>query len=171
MLYSGNFFFVLLNFILTNVWQYSAKFIPDEDGEWEFGLNLAGRGNMFLDRKLVIDLSAAPFNPDALFGAGTQDMRSFVKDLKAGQAYDLEIRISNADFANQALPFPFWGVIRAGGIKNVDGDAAIQQAVELAKESDGQWSFSFFIKILLNHYFIFSCNLNYWIEQRVCSCI
>jgi beta-glucosidase len=92
---------------------------------------------MFLDHKLIIDLSAAPFNPGALFGTGTQDVRSLVKDLKAGQGYDLEIRISNADFATYALPFPFWGVIRAGGVKQIDGDAAIQQAVELAKESDG----------------------------------
>ena len=119
---------------------------------------------MFLDHKLVIDLSAAPFNPEALFGAGPQDVRSLVKDLKAGQGYDLEIRISNADFATSALPFPFWGVIRAGGIQNIGGDAAIQQAVELAKESDGQWSSPFFIKTLLNRHFLFSYSLNYWIE-------
>lgn len=117
---------------------------------------------MFLDHKLVIDLSAAPFNPGALFGAA-QDVRSLVKDLKAGQGYNLEIRISNADFATYALPFPFWGVIRAGGIKQLDGDTAIQQAVGLAKESDGQWS-AFIIKSLVNHHFLFSYSLNYWVE-------
>jgi len=122
---------------------------------------------MFLDHKLVIDLSTAPFNPDVLFGAGTQEVRSLVKDLKAGRGYDLEIRISNADFATYALPFPFWGVIRAGGIKYIDGDAAIQQAVELAKESHGLWS-SFIIKTLVNHHFLFSRSLDYWIEPRVC---
>ncbi|KAF8969399.1 glycoside hydrolase family 3 protein [Flammula alnicola] len=96
---------------------YSAKFIPDEDGDWELGLNITGRGNLFIDQKLVIDLSTA-------------------LGLKAGQEYDLEIRICNADFAAQGTPFPCWGVIRAGGIRVVDGESAVQAAVSLAKDSD-----------------------------------
>lgn len=63
------------------------------------------------------------------------------KGLKASQEYDLEIRISNAYFASQGLPFPCWGVIRAGGIHLVDADVAIQKAAALAQESDGLFFF------------------------------
>lgn len=70
-----------------------------------------------------------------------KDVRGVAKGLKAGQEYDLEIRVSNAALASVALPFHCWGVIRAGGIRVVDADKAIQEAVVLAKESDGLFAY------------------------------
>ncbi|KAF8165588.1 glycoside hydrolase family 3 protein [Crassisporium funariophilum] len=124
---------------------YSTKFIPDEDGDWEIGMNLAGAGNLFIDQKLVVDLSTAPVQGEAFFGLGTEDVRTTVKGLKAGQSYDLEIRLSNADFAARGSPFLCWGGIRVGAVRDVDGDAAIQEAVQLAKESDGSSNLSHLI--------------------------
>lgn len=118
--------------------QYSTKFIPDEDGDWEIGLNVAGIGNLFIDGKLVIDLSTDPVQGEAFFGLGTIDVRTVVKGLKAGQEYSLEIRLSNADFVARGSPFICWGGIRLGGIRQFGGDEAIEEAVQLAKESDGE---------------------------------
>ncbi|PPQ71098.1 hypothetical protein CVT24_009849 [Panaeolus cyanescens] len=121
---------------LVCFYSYKAKFTPDQSGDWEFGLNLAGRGNLFLDGKLVIDLSTAPEQGESFFGMGTTDIRQVAKDLTAGQAYDLEIRVSSAEFVARGTPFPCWGGIRAGAIRDLSDDAHIQEAVQLAKSSD-----------------------------------
>ncbi|KJA29791.1 glycoside hydrolase family 3 protein [Hypholoma sublateritium FD-334 SS-4] len=114
--------------------RYSTKFTPDEDGDWELGLNIIGHGNLFIDHKLVVEF--IPTVEGGLDPFNGKDIRGIAKGLKAGQEYDLEIRVSNAVLAAVALPFRCWGVIRAGGIRIVDADEAIQEAVVLAKESD-----------------------------------
>ncbi|RDB19825.1 putative beta-glucosidase I [Hypsizygus marmoreus] len=121
---------------LTCWMRYTAKFTPDEDGDWEIGLSIAGSGNLFIDKKLVLDLSTNPIQGDSFFGLGTTDVRTFAKDLKAGQTYDLELRLSNGDFVARGAPFICWGGIRLGGIRQIDGDDAIVKAVQLAKDSD-----------------------------------
>ncbi|KAG6850899.1 hypothetical protein H0H93_006725 [Arthromyces matolae] len=115
--------------------RFTAKFTPDHDGEWEFGMSLAGQGNLFIDQKLVIDLSK-PEQGDSFFGLGSPDLRGVVKDLKAGKAYDLEIRLSTAEFAARGSPFVCWGGVRLGGMRQISGDAALADAVRLAKDSD-----------------------------------
>ncbi|KAJ7180401.1 glycoside hydrolase family 3 protein [Mycena crocata] len=118
---------------------YSATFTPDEDGDWELGMNLAGSGNLFLDNKLIVDLSTDPVQGDSFFGLGTIDKRAVVKDLKAGQPYELQIRISTSDFAARGSPFICWGGIRLGGVRQFDGEEAIKEAAALARDSDGVW--------------------------------
>ncbi|KDR84011.1 hypothetical protein GALMADRAFT_236587 [Galerina marginata CBS 339.88] len=116
--------------------RYSAKFLPDEDGDWEIGMNIAGRGNLFINQKLVIDLSTAPVQGGSFFGLGTEEIRTVLTGLKAGQEYDLEIRTCSAEFVARGTPFRCWGGIRAGAIRIIDDDSAIQEAVKIAKESD-----------------------------------
>ncbi|KAH9482518.1 putative beta-glucosidase I [Psilocybe cubensis] len=123
-------------FLMDGIVKYSTKFVPDESGDWEIGMNIAGRGNLFMNGKLVIDLSTKPSRGEAFFGLGTEDVRVVVEGLKAGQEYDLEIRISNTEFAARGTPYVCWGGIRLGGIRKVDGRTAIQDAVQLAKLSD-----------------------------------
>jgi beta-glucosidase len=60
-----------------------------------------------------------------------------VKGLKAGQEYNLEIRLNNADFIAGGSPFTCRGGIRLGGIRQVEGEQAITEAAQLAKDSDG----------------------------------
>ncbi|KAL1708539.1 glycoside hydrolase family 3 protein, partial [Schizophyllum commune] len=116
--------------------RFSTKFTPDESGDWDFGLNLAGRGNLFLDGNLVIDLSTNPELGEAFFGLGTVDVKRTVKGLKAGQTYDLEIRINSADFQARSSPFECYGGIRLGAMPSTDAEVAIREAVEVARESD-----------------------------------
>lgn len=134
----------MLNYILfyfsifTRIYsQYAAKFIPDEDGDWEVGLAIAGTGNLFVDGKLAIDLSTNPIQGESFFGLGTIDVRTVIKDLKAGQSYNVEIRLSNSQFVARGSPFTCRGGIRFGTIRQVGEEDAIRDAVALAKESDG----------------------------------
>ncbi len=123
----------------TNL-QYSTSFIPDEDGDWELSMNITGRANLFLDKKLIIDLSTDPEQGDSFFGLGTVDIRATVPGLKAGQSYDLEIRLENADFIKRTPPFASWGGIRLGGARKIDPQVELKHAAELAREADGKVS-------------------------------
>lgn len=100
-------------------------------------MNLAGKGNLFLDGNLVIDLSTNPEQGEAFFGLGTVDLRAVVKGLTKGQTYDLEIRMNNASFLSRGSPFTCRGGIRLGGIRQIEEEQEIKNAAKLAKESDG----------------------------------
>jgi beta-glucosidase len=116
--------------------RYSAKFIPDEDGDWEFSLAIAGLGNFFFDGKLAIDLSTNAEQGESFFGLGTVDVRTVIKGLKAKQTYHMEIRIGNATFIAGGSPFTCRGGIQFGAIRQIGEEDAIRDAVALAKESD-----------------------------------
>ncbi|KAI0034128.1 glycoside hydrolase family 3 protein [Vararia minispora EC-137] len=116
--------------------KYTTIFTPDEDGDYEFDVSIAGKGTLFVDGKPVIDLMNAPLG-GAFFGLGTEDMRGVVRGLKAGQSVAIEMRMSNASFMSAGgAPFSTRGGIRLGAVRLVDADEAIAQAVSLAKESD-----------------------------------
>lgn len=72
---------------------------------------------------------------------GTTDVRRVVKDLKGGQEYDLEIRVSSEEFVARGTPFPCWGGIRAGAIRDLKDEEHIQEAVDLARSSDGMFKY------------------------------
>ncbi|KAH8830267.1 glycoside hydrolase family 3 protein [Flagelloscypha sp. PMI_526] len=116
--------------------RYSTTFVPDQDGDWNFSLNLAGEGNLFVDGNLVIDLSTDPKQGESFFGLGTIDVSNIVKDLKAGQTYSLEVRCSSAQFQSRGSPFTCWGGIRLGGQRVFNEEEAIADAAKLAKDTD-----------------------------------
>ncbi|KAF8213871.1 glycoside hydrolase family 3 protein [Mycena galopus ATCC 62051] len=115
--------------------RFSTAFIPDEDGDWEFGVYFAGRGNLFFNNKLVVDLSTNPEPGEEFFGLATIEKRVVVEGLKAGTSYDVELRIDTSDFAPRS-PLPCWGGLRIGGIRQFNGEEAIKDAAALAKDSD-----------------------------------
>lgn len=118
--------------------QYSTTFIPDQDGDWEIGLNVAGRGNLFIDDELVIELSHNPARGKGFFGLGTLDARALICNLKAGNKYKVEIRLNNAEFISRGVPFACRGGVRLGVVHHIDADEGIKAAAALAKESDGE---------------------------------
>ncbi len=121
--------------------QYTTTFTPDEDGDWDVSLSLAGKGNLFVDGKLVIDLSTDPQPGDSFFGLGTSDVRARIPGLKAGKGHAIEIRLGNADFIARGPPFFTRGGIRLGAVCNVGDDEGINAATKIAKEADGAHSF------------------------------
>ncbi|TFK43781.1 glycoside hydrolase family 3 protein [Crucibulum laeve] len=116
--------------------RYTTKFTPDEDGDWDFGMNLTGRGNLFINNELVINLSTNPEPGTAFFGLATADVRKVVKGLKAGWEYDLELRMCNEDFHARGSSFTFWGIVRVGGSRVLTEEEGINEAVEVARASD-----------------------------------
>lgn len=58
--------------------------------------------------------------------------------LKAGQTYNLEIRLENEDVTKRGAPFISWGGIRLGGARKIDYKLELEHAVKLAKEADGE---------------------------------
>ncbi|KAI0775382.1 glycoside hydrolase family 3 protein [Irpex lacteus] len=116
--------------------RYTTNFTPDEDGDWDIGLYIAGTGNLFIDGKLVIELSNNPPQGEAFFGLGTIDARALVPNLKKGQQYTVELRLSNQQFISRGSPFFCRGGLRLGAVKRIAPEEEIQQAVKLAKEAD-----------------------------------
>lgn len=116
--------------------KFTTTFTPDEDGDWKFDLSVSGRGNLFFDGRLVIDLSTNPVPGDAFFGMGTETKHAVIKDLKAGKPYSVEVRISNKEFVLSGPPFTAWGGMRLGGYKFVTDEQALIDANELARKAD-----------------------------------
>ncbi|KAG2013345.1 cellulose-binding beta-glucosidase [Coprinopsis cinerea AmutBmut pab1-1] len=121
---------------LTCWTRYTCTFIPDEDGDWEFELSIAGVGNLFFGGQLVIDLSTNPPLGGSWFDLGTKEIQAVVSGLKAGAAYQIEIRTSSEDFVDRGPPFPCWGGLRLGAARKIDHQRLIDDAVGLAKDSD-----------------------------------
>jgi hypothetical protein len=85
-----------------------------------------------------------------------------MKDLKAGQSYHAEIRLSNVEFFVMGSPFSSRGGIRLGGIRAIGDKEAIHEAVQLAKESDGLCDFFLFTACYLG---ILSCGPCCWTKS------
>lgn len=148
--------------------QYSTTFIPDEDGDWEFGFAIAGLGNLFIDGKLAIDLSTNPVQGELFFGLGTDEVRTVVKGLKAKQAYSVEARLGNAPFVAKGIPFTCWGGIQLGGLRQIGDEDAIRDAVNLAGESDGTGSWDvYFLESNIERRRYYSYHPCHRLESRV----
>ncbi|KIJ69935.1 glycoside hydrolase family 3 protein [Hydnomerulius pinastri MD-312] len=116
--------------------RYTSTFTPDESGDWQFGLNIAGRGNLFLDNTLLIDLSTNPPQGENFFEKGTADVLGLAKGLVKGQTYRLEVRLSNEEFVNRGPPVPCWGGLRIGAFCKFEEESGLRRAVDAAKEAD-----------------------------------
>lgn len=99
-------------------------------------MSLGGRGNLFIDQKLVLELSVDPPQGESFLGLGTVEVRAVLPGLKAGTEYDLEIRINNEEFVARGASPGMRGGFQLGGIHVVDPERALRQAVHLAKTSD-----------------------------------
>ncbi|EKM59267.1 glycoside hydrolase family 3 protein [Phanerochaete carnosa HHB-10118-sp] len=117
--------------------RFTATFVPDEDGDWEIGMNIAGRGNLFIDDKLVIELSINPKQGDSFFGLGTVDIRTVVKGLKAGTKHRVEVRLSNKAFIAGGAPFAARGGIQLDAIRRIDPEDGIKRALRDSSEREG----------------------------------
>ncbi|KAL4247045.1 glycosyl hydrolase 3 family protein [Abortiporus biennis] len=116
--------------------RYITHFKPDQDGDWELSLTIAGRGNLFFDKKLVIDLSTNPKPGKFSMELGTEEKRTVVKGLEAGKSYPLEVRIHNEDFIVRMPPFKCHGGLRIGAEHYSTPEKTLNDAVALAKEVD-----------------------------------
>ena len=113
--------------------QFSARlmtrFTPTEDGDYHFGLTSAGRSRLFVDDQLLVD-NWDDWEPgDTYFGSGSAEARG-VKELEAGQTYDLKVEYAALDSGSFGIK-----AVRLGASK-LPGEEALQRAAQLAAESD-----------------------------------
>lgn len=103
----------------------SGELIPDRDGTWELGLAGAGRARLFLDDRLLIDVT----EPDRFYRTGTAEHTADV-ELEAGRGYRLV-----AEFAVDTEMGIDLAGLRIGGRPRLAADAR-ERAVQAARSAD-----------------------------------
>jgi len=113
----------------------AGSFTPDENGEWEFGLAVAGQADLYLDDKLLVSNSKDQQRGDIFFGSGTVEVKNTMS-MKAGQKYKIEMKWSNLRPVVEGADLIGRGGFRIGASKIIDAKQAVKDAVEVAKSCD-----------------------------------
>jgi beta-glucosidase len=117
----------------------SAIFTPDVSGEWQWGLESAGRSVLRLDGEVVVD-NTTPTRGQGFYGAGSALVERECT-LERGRPYALEV-----DLWPRSAASPILGVRIAAGAP--EADDAFARAVEAARQaevavvvvgSNGEW--------------------------------
>lgn len=114
---------------------------PDRSGVWTFGVCSIGWARLYVDGQVVVDNTKQWAPGEAFFGMGSEEARGSVK-LEAGRSYKLEIRQYFDPDSGVPSPFLPRNAFRAGGYPDIDEKQAIEEAVQLARKSEGQNYFS-----------------------------
>jgi beta-glucosidase len=125
---SGDLYYITMEGILE----------PTESGIYDFGLTVAGTGELFIDGVLVVDNKTKQRQGTSFFGIGTPEERGS-KHLNSGQQYHVLVEYGTAPTSNLKLHgvVSFGpGGLRLGGCKRIDPEQAIQNAVDLAADVD-----------------------------------
>lgn len=111
---------------------------PTESGIYDFGLTVAGTGELFVDGELVIDNKSNQRQGTSFFGIGTVEERGS-KYLEAGKPHRIFVDYGTAPTSNLKLHgvVSFGpGGVRLGGCRRIDPEQAVKDAVELASQVD-----------------------------------
>jgi beta-glucosidase len=107
----------------------TGAFTPDESGVHRAGIYSAGRTRLFIDGKLVADNWSNWQKGRTFFEEGSDELVGELT-LEAGRAYAVVIEFVTTDFATLGL------AAFAAGIGKPLGDAAIAEAVRVAREAE-----------------------------------
>lgn len=113
-------------------------FEPVESGMYDFGLTVAGTGELFIDGEKIVDNKTNQRQGTSFFGIGTPEERGS-KYLEAHKRYHIMVDYGTAPTSNLKLHgvVSFGpGGLRVGGCKRIDKERAIQEAVDLAATFD-----------------------------------
>ncbi|KAJ5216204.1 uncharacterized protein N7498_002611 [Penicillium cinerascens] len=113
-------------------------FEPTESGIYDFGLTVAGTGELFIDGRKLIDNKINQRQGTSFFGIGTPEERGS-RYLKAKQQYKVLVDYGTAPTSNLKLHgvVSFGpGGLRVGCCKRIDIESSIQDAVDLAATAD-----------------------------------
>ncbi len=104
----------------------TTTFLPDEDGDWTFGLVAAGRAKLFVDGELVIDNWTEFERSPVFFGMGSKEKTGAVA-MTAGRARTLTVEYRAAT--------TFAAGIHVGAVRPMGADR-IAEAVAAATSAD-----------------------------------
>ncbi|KAL1848405.1 hypothetical protein Plec18170_008003 [Paecilomyces lecythidis] len=113
-------------------------YTPEEDGTYEFGVSVAGTGQLFIDEELVVDNTKNQHRGSAFFGSGTVEVKG-TKHLKAGTTYKVLFQFGSAatSHLNPRGVVAFGpGGFRFGGCKVLREEESIAAAVDLASKTE-----------------------------------
>jgi len=143
--------------------EMEASLTPDVGGEWEFGLCCQGTAMLFIDGKLVVDNATHQEPGNAFLGAGTKEVNGTAR-VEKGKTYRLLIQFGSAPTSRLVgkgvVTFRKGGVRLRGGPK-IDVEAAIGEAVEVARRAD-----QVVIVAGLNVSFAIHDAFSFWEEKR-----
>jgi beta-glucosidase len=115
-----------------------AEFVPEVDGEYEFGVAVYGTAKLYIDGKVVVDNETTQRAGSSFAGDGSVEEIESI-DLKAGQKYEILIEFASAPafkVIREGTAAFGGGGVRVGMALKIDTQKAIDAAVELAKSSD-----------------------------------
>ncbi|EFX05617.1 beta-glucosidase [Grosmannia clavigera kw1407] len=113
-------------------------FTPTESGMYDFGVTVAGTGQLFIDQELVVDNETVQNAGNSFFGMGTvEELGS--KVLEAGVPYTVLFRFGSAPLSKVTNPkvVSFGkGGFSFGASRRVETEQAIADAVSLAGSAE-----------------------------------
>ncbi|KAI0068485.1 beta-glucosidase [Artomyces pyxidatus] len=110
-----------------------------QDTTFEFGMSVSGRAKLWVDDKLVIDNWTRQRRGEEFFGCGSLEEKGTV-DLKAGKSHSIYVEFCNvrgpADTDEDEAVMDANAGVRLGGAAVQDPNAAMEEAIQLAKDAD-----------------------------------
>ncbi|WVQ77316.1 hypothetical protein IAR50_007000 [Cryptococcus sp. DSM 104548] len=118
--------------------QLDAIWTPEEGGEYEFGVSVTGKGWVWVDDELVVDVSMPVKRGSSFFGSGSVEVKGKVKVEKGKyQRYAFKMVHDTRPPASNEANTPFRNPgIRLGFAPVISPEQLLSNAVSLAKESD-----------------------------------
>lgn len=108
--------------------------IPEEDGQYEFGLQVSGTGLLFIDDVSIIDNKSNQKKGDFSFGSGTIEEKATIS-LKGGVLYKVGIEYGSAHTSE--IPGAIGcGSLHVGYRKCTDDNEEINRAVQIAQNNE-----------------------------------
>ncbi|KAK7207651.1 glycoside hydrolase superfamily [Myxozyma melibiosi] len=114
-----------------------ATYVPDETGDYKFGLTVYGTAKLFVDGKLIIDNETVQRPGESFFTRGTVEEVGVVH-LEAGKSYNIKVHFGSAKttkLKSNSVSFAGGG-LRVGVGRVIDEEAEILRAIEVAKGVD-----------------------------------
>lgn len=113
-------------------------FTPEEDGIYDFGVSVAGTGQLFIDGELVVDNTKNQRRGSSFFGSGTVEVKGS-KELKAGKTYNVLFQFGSAptsDLDMRGVVAFGPGGFKFGGCKRLSQEESITHAVDLSSKTE-----------------------------------
>ncbi|KAJ4263343.1 hypothetical protein NW762_006161 [Fusarium torreyae] len=125
---------------LADVWyaEIEGILVPEQSGEWDFGLCVHGTGELFIDGQLVVSNVKDQEPGSSFLGCGTIE-KTGSKTLEGGKSYNVVVRWGcdkTSDLKVSGVVDFGQGGMRLGGCPRLDPCTAVKEAVELAKSVD-----------------------------------
>lgn len=113
---------------------FEGYYTPEEDGDYEIGLQVYGTALLFIDGELVVDNKTKQTKGTFCFSAGTIEEKAIVS-MKAGKSYKFRVEYGSGPTSQTASDFGAGGM-QVGIAKKIDENEEIAHAAQLAKEHD-----------------------------------